>query len=100
MSKHTPGPWEIEGTPRRGWDIFSLGEERRYITSDPMRERAINYERDARLMAAAPELLEALEQIVEVNGPGRIYKLNELGMLVSTMLSIARAAIAKAKGEE
>ena len=33
MSKHTPGPWEIEGTPRRGWDIFSLGEERRYITS-------------------------------------------------------------------
>ena len=100
MSKHTPGPWEIEGTPRQGWDIFSLGEERRYITSEPMRERAISYEPDARLMAAAPELLEALEKIVELNAPGRRYKLHQLGMLVNTMLSIARAAVAKAKGEE
>ena len=46
------------------------------------------------------ELLEALEKIVELNAPGRVYELHQLGMLVYTMLSIARAAIAKAKGEE
>ena len=92
MSKHTPGPWEIEGTPRRGWDIFSLGEERRYITSDPMRERAINYERDARLMAAAPELLEALEKVVSFVDAGE-------GTWTVEEQQKARAAIAKAKGE-
>ena len=32
-----------------------------------MRERAINYERDARLMAAAPELLEALRMMLNVS---------------------------------
>ena len=47
MSKHTPGPWEMRH-PTKRVGYFSLGEERRYITSDPMRERAINYERDAR----------------------------------------------------
>ena len=93
MSKHTPGPWEIEGTPRSGWDIFSLGEERRYITSDPMRERAINYERDARLMAAAPDLLEALEKVVSFVDAGQ-------GTWTVEEQQKARAAIAKAKGEE
>ena len=45
-------------------------------------------------------LMEALENIAELSEPGRIYELKELSTLVSTMLSIARAAIAKAKGEE
>ena len=57
-------------------------------------------EADARLMAAAPELLEALENIVKLGEPGRIYELKELGTLVGGMQNIARAAIAKAKGEE
>ena len=56
-------------------------------------------EANAHLIAAAPELLEALESIVELSEPGRIYELKELGTLVGEMQSIARAAIAKAKGK-
>ena len=103
MSKHTPGPWEqvADSIKSRTADcvVVRLPAQTDRV-GDESPEQIERWDADARLIAAAPELLEALEQIVEVNGPGRIYKLNELGMLVSTMLSIARAAIAKAKGEE
>jgi len=58
-----------------------------------MRERAINYERDARLMAAAPDLLEALEKVVSFVDAGQ-------GTWTVEEQKKARAAIAKAKGEE
>ena len=103
MSKHTPRPWVrvADSIKSRTADcvVVRLPDQTDRV-GDESPEQIERWDADARLIAAAPELLEALEKIVELNGPGRIYKLNELGMLVSTMLSIARAAIEKAKGEE
>ena len=64
MSKHTPGPWEVEAngvTVRqqkkryamkicRAWEIYMARSER---------------EANARLIAAAPELLAALKALLE-----------------------------------
>lgn len=118
MSKHTKGPWIAEFTvPEEGWNGFYIltKDERLYIADaagyQDMPERAAN----ARLIAAAPDLLEACEnaltcieamadRIDEDCGargcmctmPGNIphsqtYRDGEIAML--------RAAIAKARGE-
>ena len=75
---HTPGPWIISG-----WAI-RMSDGHRLASFDMMPDKD-----DARLIAAAPELLEALETFVsEADDPPdrqRAYKL-------------AKAAIAKAKG--
>lgn len=58
--KHTPGPWEADGG-----DVFSK-EGRKYIALTildvPKKERMAN----ARLIAAAPELLEAAKDALEL----------------------------------
>lgn len=84
MSKHTKGPWIADGA-----QIF---------TSDTNVAQANGYRIDretvaanARLIAAAPELLEALEGAL---------KLIELVMPIDgDVTRKARAAIAKATGE-
>jgi hypothetical protein len=91
MNKYTPGPWKVEGTPRRGWDIFSSAKGCYVAFDEPLREGAISLEGDARLIAAAPELLEALENLLKVHeGEGGTQ---------CHAGDIARAAIAKAKGQ-
>ena len=95
MNKYTPGPWKVEGTPRRGWDIFSSAKGCYVAFDEPLREGAISLEGDARLIAAAPELLEALECYVE-----KVADLNRYGVMIETSLrKKAEAAIAKAKGD-
>ena len=83
--QHTPGPWYLNS---RGWVVQSTGD---IVTR---LECSNNKEADARLIAAAPELLAALESVlpdlehyVATHGPGPDKR-----------LAIARAAIAKAKG--
>lgn len=72
MSKHTPGPWgqdkwgslQTEG----GQDVLLRGITTISAGSD---ERIAEAEANTRLIAAAPELLEALEKAVE---PLEMYK--------------------------
>ena len=83
MTKHTLGPWTFRGCDG-GWAI-DFNEDQ---------EQVVDYvyeEADARLIAAAPELLEALENLLAVREGkgGTKYHADD----------IARAAIAKAKGE-
>lgn len=69
MSKHTPGPWEVAGEfrvrskadPDRG--ICSTGSyfDGRRDTEEQHRENMSN----ARLIAAAPDMLEALEEVYQ-----------------------------------
>lgn len=96
MSKHTPGPW-IADQLVDGYDIHAAETRFRVATaSDPeMVWGAIGREEDARLIAAAPELLEALEKIV------RMFEgADDTVWAVEDYHQKARAAIAKAKGEE
>ena len=93
MSNHTPGPWKVEGTPRRGWDIFSSAKGCYVAFDEPLREGAISLEGDARLIAAAPELLEALQEALDN------WDFDEPHPVWVEWAGAARAAIAKAKGQ-
>lgn len=89
-SKHTPGPWAL----------FNDGESREWIVMPVMREGDIarvesgNTEADARLIAAAPDLLAALKQTTDFLDPDK----DPPHVGNRSMLEIARAAIAKAEG--
>jgi len=95
MSKHTPGPWAVDELVD-GYNIHAPASDCFVATaSDPeMVWGAIGREEDARLIAAAPELFEALEATASL--------LEKLGHISDNSLTVgaARAAIAKAKGEE
>jgi hypothetical protein len=82
MSKHTPGEWKaIEGM--NGWQVWAVDIQ----IIDYVLEEA-----DARLIAAAPDLLEALEAVMHIGvvTPHKNWP---------AVAEQARAAIAKARGE-
>ena len=91
-TKHTKGPWHV-GVKQaekivydaRGWAIANATV---YHGKNDINEVIAN----ARLIAAAPELLEAL-QLVAHSGP-----LNN-GMKDENTMALVRAAITKATGE-
>lgn len=92
-SKHTPGPWFVEDNP-------CVKPAVQVAAFDGIGNRHLQViiqshvqEEDACLIAAAPELLEALEQFVAwVDAPCE-------SAFSDSQLASARAAIAKAKGE-
>jgi hypothetical protein len=102
MSAHTPGPWRFEpriwNTPdaenREASDgsIVSLknGERDWFVARV---DNAPQAEANARLIAAAPELYEALEFCVLV-----LMNIAPAGGVYNPALTKARAAIAKAEG--
>ena len=94
MSEYTPGPWvahrnsafwEIDADTSEG--LFKLGD---VCASDPEHPDGGLQEANARLIAAAPELLEALEMMLDMSEMGGFGK--------SAAEDTARAAIAKARG--
>ena len=89
---HTPGPWVVYEFVD-GYDIRAPEAECWVTTaSDPEAVwGAVGREEDARLIAAAPELLEALEKVVSFVDAGE-------GTWTVEEQNIARAAIAKARG--
>jgi len=68
MSTHTPGVWIATKGEYRGWTIGEASGDSRAIAEIPFAAHwsvhAERYEADARLIAAAPELLEALKAFV------------------------------------
>jgi hypothetical protein len=85
MSKHTPGPWTgtLRGgkaIPLRAHHCEALGFSVCFVSDD--RDGAP--EANARLIAAAPDLLNALQHIA--------------GSCEGRAAEVARAAIAKAEG--
>jgi hypothetical protein len=98
MSKHTPAPWIIRDVPWHATDIIT--EDLLYVCqvyghknkSGPMTA-------NARLIAAAPELLQALLNLVgtmcAADGSDMEADLDAIDARVAD----ARAAIAKATGE-
>ena len=106
-SKNTPGPWTLLNRqiligPEGPWPIAEITWEF-WDGYDP--DVAIQREANIDLMVAAPELLEALERLVA--GMDAAYDKVEQSGLYSGRptdidggpISQARAAIAKARGE-
>src|SRR5690606_21727251 len=61
--KNTPGPWEAEC---RSGDWVAISARDKNAVAWPNRPRGNEVEANVRLIAAAPELLEALQRLVEI----------------------------------
>jgi len=106
MSKYTKGPWEINRQHVGGWDIHGDGVWIGSIHnnhSDAGERRHggfpgnIEGEANARLIAAAPELFEALGALVdEQNGPPLIRDAERW----QAAMDKARTALNKAEGRD
>lgn len=96
-SKHTPGPWVV--TPHPHVDVFGVGEimddkEMQYGLSHTICYQ--NAEANARLIAAAPDLLEALSNFpsdADYSSSDEYWKAT-----VHWLLTEAEPAIGKATG--
>lgn len=101
-SKHTPGPWMAAARPSSivGWPVVApnaIGRSICNITTGHD-EAAGN----ARLIAAAPDLFEALKGAIGALEFSRDYHAdlgNEEQALCQDRLDAARTALAKARGE-
>lgn len=97
-TKHTPGPWVVKSA-RSGFYVESQFDVIVDSLDESGRYGAIDDEANARLIAAAPELLEALEKLyalVEGESPSLLDE--DSGGDSRLDIEIC-AAIAKAKGE-
>jgi hypothetical protein len=89
MSEHTKGPWEARWSERGQY----------WFIDHPQQEGSATLtkldcdEADARLIAAAPDMYHALQDLIAYLGVDVDNGLDEL-------LTNARAAIAKATGQE
>lgn len=99
MNKHTPAPWVIAENSKTF--IYALNEKGTNVffanVQDPHTSKE-ELEANARLMAAAPDLLEALidceKRLTNMVGMSDLCA-NE----IQRSINLARAAIAKARGE-
>ena len=94
MKTHTPGPWT------HGKQCANIGNNHFYVVGPPSRPAVANVwispghldeaDADARLIAVAPDLLEACKMFVDAceNAPSK----------TAAAVRMARAAIAKAEG--
>lgn len=103
-SLHTPGPWELQLLEKgrkgyEGWNSYCVrdGKTNVHIASVGQVDRYFekHNEANARLIAAAPELLAALEALKEwgCTYTGPLQPNSPHALLIA-----AHAAIAKAKG--
>ena len=97
-AKPTPGPWvrHVDG------DGFYCGEVRGPVGTDFEEDVVADWvsEANSHLIAAAPDLLEALEAMLSHSDGWDVTQLRKRwGEQVVSEILTARAAIAKAKGE-
>ena len=104
MSKHTPGPWTYDQGQYADWGCvkdasgFLVAKSVVPYGTDQnacRRERIDPCEANARLIAAAPDLLEALETLESMPDERSIHDISNEELAAWEK---ARAAIAKAKG--
>lgn len=102
-SKHTPGPWMVReaadflqiAPPDNSEPICEMGL---YPAPDWPKDEAAELMANARLIAAAPDMYEALEDLIsslEITWRNGFAAVED----VQKELEFARTAISKAKGE-
>lgn len=93
MSKHTPGPWKAITDNGKLWWIRTEDNLSSIASLIGQKEIVQN----ARLIAAAPELLETLKDCLDDE---RIANGYDSGSLAPETIVKAKAAIAKAEGSD
>lgn len=106
-TKHTPGPWHLSAAKDCIWH-----QDHGRICTPPNHAQVWNWEPNARLIAAAPELLEALEKraqadaayaqlaMSDVDPDTHERLLQQIEDAEDAAKDAARAAIAKARGAQ
>lgn len=103
MSKHTPGPWKFSGVSSAGRRIYHSTDTTVYHIctipeSDPGNPKTVDtMDADARLISAAPEMLEALKS---ARGWVATHAMQTYSRVASKELEAIDALIAKAEGRE
>jgi hypothetical protein len=100
MSKHTPGPWTVDRIPATYGEELDYPEVQGFrVPASTYRYDAQRVEANARLMAAAPELLSLVERFVgamEAAGPhSRVF----WGVGGVAQLTEARELMARIEGD-
>lgn len=90
QSNYTPGPWDFEAEPGYGVYVGNDDGNVAEVLCDQVRITDPIAIANARLIAAAPDVLRSLEELLAYV---------ETGAYPSGMEKRARCAIAKAKGE-
>lgn len=102
MTQHTPGPWEPtlgQVPPESVWNQHGFARICRLsdrYDSGPLSNSTITA--NARLIAAAPDLLAALEALAEFIPDIALHNTQAM-MRRDTAINLTMAALAKAKGE-
>lgn len=95
-AKHTPGPWEVSNLLRSYGSVYVRADRNFVRVYDEWGSEEMQLA-NARLIASAPELLEALEGLLcWCQG----YEADKLNPHAFSHMESARAAIAKATGEQ
>jgi hypothetical protein len=94
MSAHTPGPWKYRQATRTTHQTIGLGPRGLLVIKNEVSDA------DARLIAAAPDLLDTLRELVEIVDAAISAGDWKVDGCCDPSLSLdwARAAIAKAEG--
>jgi hypothetical protein len=94
ITKHTPGPWSVDG------DYVGAGDFNIALMTKAGIEQAEEWAANQRLLAAAPMLLKSLiDATLLLEGIADFKNLSESGMILTTAKE-ARVAITAATGEE
>lgn len=99
-TKHTPGPWKLIGSCALGFTVHGkheCGDTDALAVCEGIKDRQCN-EANARLMAAAPDLLEALQAVIE--DWELTLKAGHAIQDSPCTRAIVHKALAKAKGEK
>jgi hypothetical protein len=94
MNKHTPGPWEVS---KLGNGLYILGDRRpgsAQVVATVGGSSQANLEANARLVAAAPELLAQLKALIKADVGG------EAGPDYYRLVSEAVGLLARVEGKE
>ena len=105
---HTPGPWSIHETKGNGGNISDRVEiagpeegRRKHLVASIYGFKLPEGQANARLIAAAPELLETCESLLEIIDV-RMLELSEVewGQRKHEAEHKAKSALAKVRGDE
>jgi len=95
MTKHTPGPWQA-CAGLGAWNVTTIGKPRTFNIC-AINTNRVGQEANARLIASAPDLLEALKVALnELHHPGAFNHSNPHD--APEVTEYLEAAIAKAEG--
>lgn len=93
-AKHTAGPWEVVGSPLSGFSIYGGPDDSPVVWE----MGGIDNEANAHLIAAAPDLLEALGEVLStgLNG-GNNYR---LAMMAASRNVLSDETLERAEASE